>query len=49
MTQNYYSGLIVIALLRLARELGLTNNAHNELIFDIHETISTVRFTKLFQ
>ena len=42
-TQNYYSGLLVIAFHRLARELRLTNNAHNKLIFDtIHETISTV-------
>ena len=37
MTQNYYSGLLVIMLLRLVQgELRLRNNAHNKLIFDIY-------------
>ena len=46
MTQNYCSGLIIIAYYGLAQELRQRNNAHTELMFNIQETISAVRFTK---
>ena len=49
MTQNFDSGFTFSAWYALERKLRLKINALTNLMFNIHESISSLRFTKLFQ